>query len=88
MDKEEKIIEFMKSKEYVPMKAKEMADLLEVPKSEFFTFKKILNKLEEDFKIQINRKSKYRILDENKYLAGIFKGHEKGFRFCYNRRSR
>ena len=42
---EEKILEFMKSKEYVPMKAKEMAYVLGVTKKEHQEFKIALEKL-------------------------------------------
>ena len=41
----------------------------------------ILNKLEENYKIQKNRKSKYHLVQEGKYISGIFRGNEKGFGF-------
>ncbi|MCL2383367.1 MAG: hypothetical protein FWC79_04360 [Oscillospiraceae bacterium] len=81
MDKEKKILEFMSDKEYVPMKAKEMATVLDVPKNEYEEFKRILDKLEKDYQIQVNRKSKYSLLGEDEYVSGIFRGHEKGFGF-------
>ena len=58
-----------------------MADILDVPKAQYNEFKEILNKLEENFKIQVNRKSRYSLIPEDKYVSGIFKGHEKGFGF-------
>ena len=58
-EKEELIFEFMKDENYVPMKAKEMAGIFMVPKNEYNDFIKILNKLEEEFKIRKNRKNKY-----------------------------
>ena len=72
-EKEELILNFMKSDIYVPMKAKEMATILSVPKNEYAIFLEILNKLEEEYKIQKNRKSKYSIVAENKYLVGVFR---------------
>ena len=82
MDEKEKlIIDFMKEDCYVPMKAKEMAVILSVPKTEYKNFLKILNKLEEEYKIQKNRKSKYSIVNNGKYLAGLYRGNEKGFGF-------
>ena len=72
-EKEQLILDFMKSDIYVPMKAKEMANMLMVPKNEYSIFLEILNKLEEEYKIQKNRKSKYSIVIENMYLVGTFK---------------
>ena len=41
MEKEELILNFMKDKTYLPMKQKEMAQILCVPKQEKEEFKKI-----------------------------------------------
>lgn len=72
-DKEKLILDFMKSDIYVPMKAKEMASVLSVPKTEYKHFLEVLNNLEENYKIQKNRKSKYTLIAGGKYLAGIFR---------------
>ena len=80
-DKEKLILDFMKEDIYVPMKAKELAAVLSVPKTEYNNFLEILNKLEENYKIQKNRKSKYHLVQEGKYISGIFRGNEKGFGF-------
>ena len=80
-EKEELILNFMKDINYVPMKAKEMALMLSVPKAEYSKFLEILNYLEEEYKIQKNRKSKYSLVAQGKYLTGIFKANEKGFGF-------
>ena len=80
-NKEELILNFMKDDKYVPMKAKEMASLLSVPKTEYQVFTDILKKLEEDYKIQKNRKSKYSLVDSNRYITGAFRANEKGFGF-------
>ena len=63
--KEEIILEFMKDKEYVPMKAKEIALILGVPKKEYNDFLQLLNNLEMEFKIGKNRKNRYRVIEEN-----------------------
>ena len=60
MDKQDTILNFMKDNEYTPMKAKEMAILLGVPKHEYNQFLDILKELEENYKIVKNRKSKYK----------------------------
>ena len=80
-EKENIILEFMKSDIYVPMKAKEMAVILNVPKTEYATFLETLNHLEDEYKIQKNRKSRYNLVKEEKYLVGIFRANEKGFGF-------
>ena len=69
-EKEEVILNFMKDESYVPMKAKEMALVLNVPKDRYNELIETLNKLESDFKIIKNRKNKYR-LNEEKIIEGI-----------------
>ena len=80
-DKEKLILDFMAEESYVPMKAKEMASILCVPKTEYSSFSEVLKRLEEDYKIQKNRKSKYSLVDSNRYITGIFRANEKGFGF-------
>lgn len=80
-EKEKLILEFMQEEAYIPMKAKEMAMLLEVPKKEYADFMVCLSRLEADFKIQKNRKGKYSLLDEETYQVGTFRANEKGFGF-------
>lgn len=79
-DKKEKILEFMKDKAYVPMKAKEIASLMRVPKNEYNTFLKILGELEIELKVRKNRKNKYQIIDKV-YYEGIYRKNQKGFGF-------
>ena len=68
---EKQILEFMKQKEYVPMKAKELAIIFDVHKDYIEEFKKILNKLEKEEKIAKNRRNKYSI-NEIKTLVGTY----------------
>ena len=57
MEQREKIIlDLMHDENYVPMKSKEIALILNVPKNEYQEFRLILNKLVEENKIEINRK--------------------------------
>ena len=79
-EKQEKILELMKDDDYVPMKAKEIAMIMRVPKNEYREFLETLGELELDFKIQKNRKNRYRIVDK-KYYDGIFRKNQKGFGF-------
>ena len=79
-EQELKILEFMKEKDYVPMKAKEIAMLMRVPKKEYGDFLEVLGNLELKFKIQKNRKSKYRLVEKT-YYDGIYRKNQKGFGF-------
>ena len=78
--KEQKIIDFMKSDGYIPMKAKEIAYVLGVTKEEYNEFVICLTNLEDEYKILKNRKSKYRLSDEKVY-EGVYRKNAKGFGF-------
>ncbi len=79
-EQESKILELMKDKKYIPMKAKEIAMIMRVPKSEYRDFLEVLGNLELNFKIQKNRKSKYSLVDKT-YYDGIYRKNQKGFGF-------
>ena len=79
-NKEDLILNFMRTDEYVPMKAKEMASVLMVPKNKYNDFILILNKLENEYKIVKNRKNRYKLQDKQ-YLEGIYRKNQKGFGF-------
>ena len=79
-EQELKILELMKDKDYVPMKAKEIAMIMKVPKNEYNDFLEVLGKLELEMKVQKNRKSRYRIA-EKIYYDGIYRKNQKGFGF-------
>ena len=79
MEKEEFILNFMKQKEYVPMKAKELASIFDVHHNEKEELKNILRKLEQDGKIKKNRRNRYSI-NEIITLVGTFKSN-KSFGF-------
>lgn len=79
-EKEELILNFMKDEDYIPMKAKEIAIVLNISKERYSELVEILDKLEEDCKIVKNRKNRYRINDE-KFLEGIYRRNSKSFGF-------
>ena len=79
-DPQRKILDFMKNEDYVPMKAKEIAMLMRVPKNEYNNFLEIIGKLELELKIQKNRKNRYRI-SEKTYYEGYYRKNQKGFGF-------
>ena len=78
--KEEIILQFMKDPEYTPMKAKEIAMILGVPKKEYHLFQEAISNLEMELKIGKNRKNRYRVIEDN-YQEGIFRKNAKGFGF-------
>ena len=79
-EKKQKILNLMKDKDYVPMKAKEIAMIMKVPKNEYNNFLEMLGDLELEMKVQKNRKNRYRIL-EKIYYDGIYRKNQKGFGF-------
>lgn len=80
IDKKEIILEFMKDENYTPMKAKEIAMVLGVPKKENKEFMELLKELEENYKIVKNKKNRYRLIGEN-FVEGIYRKNQKGFGF-------
>ena len=79
-DREQKILDFMSDDDYVPMKAKEIAMLMRVPKNEYHDFLEIIGKLELELKIQKNRRNRYKI-SEKTYYDGFYRKNQKGFGF-------
>ena len=80
IDKKDIILEFMKDENYTPMKAKEIAMILGVPKKEYNKFSETLKELEENYKIVKNKKNGYRLIGEN-FKEGIYRKNQKGFGF-------
>ena len=79
-EQEQKVLNLIKDKDYAPMKAKEIAMIMHVPKNEYNTLLEILGKLEMELKIQKNRKNQYRPV-EQVYYDGIYRKNQKGFGF-------
>ncbi len=80
MDKKELVWNFICDKNYVPMKKKEMVQILMVPKEEEKELQSVLDELEREYKIRKNRKNQYIIMDEL-YFQGVYNRHPKGFGF-------
>lgn len=74
------IYDFICDEFYVPMKIKEFAILLQVPKEERGELKKILDSLEAEGKIRVSKKGKY-VKGEAKSLVGTYQAHQRGFGF-------
>lgn len=79
-EREQKILELLKDDDYPPMKAKEIAMIMRVPKNEYNDFLNALGNLEMKMKIQKNRKNQYRVA-EKIYYDGIYRKNAKGFGF-------
>lgn len=74
------IYEFMCSDLYVPMKIKELAVLLDVPREERSALEEVLRELLQEGKIEVSKRGKYS-KSEEKFLTGVFTGNVRGFGF-------
>ena len=74
------IYEFICDEFYVPMKLKELAMLLQVPKDQRDELKAVMDSLEAEGKVHVTQKGKY-IKGEAKHLRGIFQANARGFGF-------
>ena len=79
-EQQQKILDLMKDEDYVPMKAKELALIMRVPKNEYNEFLEVLGNLELEMKIQKNRKNRYKLVEKT-YYDGIYRKNQKGFGF-------
>ena len=65
---------------YVPMKTKELAILLQVPKEQRYELQEVLDSLVRDGVIGVTKKGKY-CKPENTAIVGVFECTKKGFGF-------
>ncbi len=79
-EKKNLVYEFMLSKEYKPIKFKEMVNILQVPKREKEDLREVLESLIADGKIIIDVKGKFKVANEN-LKTGTFIGTQRGFGF-------
>lgn len=79
-DRKKMIYEFVCDELYVPMKAKEMAIVLQVPKSQRGELLEVLNALVKECKLSVSKKGKYTKY-EGHILVGTYIGNAKGFGF-------
>lgn len=79
-ERKKMIYDFICDELYVPMKAKEMAIVLNVPKSQRGELVEVLDALVADGKVEISGRGKY-VKSEGKYLTGVFTAHPRGFGF-------
>ena len=74
------ILDLMNDKNYVPMKIKELAIILNVKKEDRGLLEIVLNELINEGKISVSKRGKYSIAKET-LVTGIFTAHEKGYGF-------
>lgn len=79
-EKKKLVYDYMSSKEYKPVKFKEMVLILQVPRSEKNELREVLEVLIEEGKIVIDVKGKFKIVSEDVKI-GIFSGTQKGYGF-------
>lgn len=79
-DKKKIIMNIINSPEYIPMKLKELAILLNVPKDRRNEIEEVLNELLADGELSVSKKGKYGKPSGN-VLVGMFEGNAKGFGF-------
>lgn len=81
-ERKKKIYDLMCNELYVPMKEKELAILLQIPKEQRPELKEVLEALLDEEKITISKRGKYSKAEEKKDLvSGVFESHPKGFGF-------
>ena len=74
------VYELICSEFYVPMKLKEMAIFMEIPKEQREELSEVLETLLLEGKIEVSQKGKYQ-KSKGKFLTGVFSAHPKGFGF-------
>ncbi|MGN1165594.1 MAG: ribonuclease R [Lachnospiraceae bacterium] len=80
-EKQKKIVyDFICDDLYVPMKFKELAVLLQVPKEKKDDLRKVLEALEAEGKIYLSKRGKY-CKGEARHLKGVFRANSRGFGF-------
>ena len=79
-ERKEMILSLMNEPSYVPMKIKELAILLEVPKERREELKEVLDALLEEGRISVSKKGKY-AKPEVLAQKGVFTAHPRGFGF-------
>ena len=79
-ERKDMLLALMNEKEYVPMKLKELAILLDVPKENREELKQVLDALMAEGKISVSKKGKYGKA-EIFAQTGIFHAHPRGFGF-------
>jgi ribonuclease R len=79
-EKKKILFDFISSKDYQPMKFKEMVGILQVPRNEKQDLREVLEALLVEGKITIDNAGKYKVSDGST-KTGTFSGTQRGFGF-------
>lgn len=79
-ERKKMLCDLMDNDLYVPMKIKELAILLDIPKEKRSDLQEVLDQLMLEGKVEVSQKGKYS-KGKGKLLAGVFTAHAKGFGF-------
>lgn len=77
-ERKEKILKYIKSKEYLPLKIDEMAAVLCVPEEDFDEFSKILDELVKEGRVKLTKKKRYQPTDDD-IISGTLLCNAYGF---------
>lgn len=81
MNRKETITQFINDENYVPMRKKDIAAVLGIPKSDMDELSAILSELESEGKIILSSKNRYIAVDSSDVISGIFDATMRGFGF-------
>ena len=79
-DRKKMIYEFICDELYVPMKVKEIAAVLQVPRSQRAELQEVLDALVQECRIEVSKKGKY-AKAQGSLLFGVFTSNARGFGF-------
>ena len=80
-EKRKKVVyDFICDSLYVPMKAKELAVILQVSKEDRGALREVLDALVDEGKVMLSKKGKY-VKGEAKHLVGMYQANARGFGF-------
>ncbi|BCJ95679.1 ribonuclease R [Anaerocolumna cellulosilytica] len=79
-EKKRILIDFINSKEYQPMKLKEIGTVLQVPRNEKQDLRETLESLLSEGKIEVDNAGRYKLADAST-KTGIFNGTQRGYGF-------
>ena len=81
LERRKKVVEdLMHDKKYVPMKVKELAILMQVPRERRGELEEVLDALLSEGKIEVSKRGKYQPARDT-YVTGTFVGNSRGFGF-------
>ena len=82
MNRKEKVYAYIKSEDYIPLKANELAVVLDVPKTDMDEFMSVISELIIEGKVYVSKRNKIVPVDNNQIVSGtLMCNASKGFGF-------